>query len=401
VGSRIPDLASPIFKADPFDFYRRLRADAPIQRVQLRNRQPAWLLSRYDDALAMLKDDRLAKDRLNARKPGDRRKEPWVPSLFKPLTRNMLDLDVPDHTRLRALVQKAFSPRLVEEMRGRIEELATSLVNGVRQQRRMDLVHDFALPVPTTIIAEMLGVPVTERDKFHRWSESITSADPSGWRMLTVIPDVVRFVRYIRRLVQTKRNAPQDDLISALVQAEEAGDRLSEDELVAMIFLLLVAGHETTVNLLGNGVLSLLQNPSELELLRNEHSLIIAAVEELLRFSGPLDLSTERYAREDFDIHGATVQRGDLVYASLTSANRDETQFPDADVLDIQRSPNRHLAFGMGIHYCLGAPLARLEAQVAIPILIQQLPALRLSPHPLRWRRSLNIRGLRKLELEW
>jgi cytochrome P450 len=155
------------------------------------------------------------------------------------------------------------------------------------------------------------------------------------------------------------------------------------------------------VNLLGNGVLSLLQNPSELELLRNEHSLIIAAVEELLRFSGPLDLSTERYAREDFDIHGATVQRGDLVYASLTSANRDETQFPDADVLDIQRSPNRHLAFGMGIHYCLGAPLARLEAQVAIPILIQQLPALRLSPHPLRWRRSLNIRGLRKLELEW
>ena len=397
----IPDIASPAFKADPFDFYARLRADFPVQHVRLPNKQHAWLLSRYDDALAMFQDDRLAKDRLNTRQPGDAHKEPWAPGLFKPLTRNMLDVDRPDHTRLRALVQKAFTPRLVEEMRGRIEELSESLILSVRERRRMDLIADFALPIPTTVIAEMLGVPVADRHRFHRWSASITSADPSGWRMVMIIPHVVQFLRYIRKLVQAKRESPRGDLISALVQAEEAGDKLNEDELAAMIFLLLVAGHETTVNLLGNGVLSLLQHPAELDLLRNQAGVITSAVEELLRFSGPLDLSTERYAREDFEMHGQLVRRGDLVYASIASANRDEQQFPSADKLQIQRTPNRHLAFGMGIHFCLGAPLARLEAQIAIPVLIRQIPTLRLPPQTLRWRRSLNIRGIKRLALEW
>jgi cytochrome P450 PksS len=396
-----PDLASPQFKADPFDFYARLRAQTPVCRVRLPDRQHAWLLSRYEDALTMLKDERLAKDKWNARKPPGTRKDPWFPAFFKPLTRNMLDVDVPDHTRLRALVQKAFTPRIVERMRGRIEDLAVSLIDQRREKRRMDVIHDFALPIPTTVIAEMLGVPAADQKRFHTWSASITSADPSGWRMVMVIPHVVQFLRYIRRLVKSKRERPEDDLMSALVQAEEAGDKLDEDELVAMIFLLLVAGHETTVNLIGNSILSLLQNPTQLELLRNEPGLILSAVEELLRFNGPLDLSTERYARDDFVLNGMKIERGDLVYASLTSANRDEGQFPQASVLDIRRDPNRHLAFGMGIHYCLGAPLARLEAQIVIPLIIRNIPTLQVMSQKLQWRRSLNLRGLTRLYVAW
>jgi cytochrome P450 len=397
----IPDIASPTFKANPFEFYARLRAAFPIQRVRLTNNQDAWLISRYDDALVMFKDDRLVKDKLNTRQPDDMTKEPWLPGFLKPLARNMLDVDVPDHTRLRSLVQKAFTPRLVEEIRGRVEELAESLILSLREKRSMDLIHAFALPIPTTVIAEMLGVPIADQHKFHRWSAAITSADPTGWRMVMAIPQAVQFLRYIRKLVQTKRESPKDDLVSALVLAEEAGDKLNEDELVAMIFLLLVAGHETTVNLLGNGILALLQHSTELDLLRNHSDLITSAVEELLRFNGPLDLSTERYAGQDFEIHGQLIRRGDLVYASIASANRDERQFPNADALQIQRTPNRHLAFGMGIHYCLGAPLARLEAQIAIPVLIKQIPTLRLAPQVLRWRRSLNIRGVKRLILEW
>jgi cytochrome P450 len=396
-----PDIASPQFKADPFEFYARLRAETPVYRVKLPDRQHAWLLSRYDDALAMLKDERLAKDKLNARKPSGSPKEPWLPAFLKPLARNMLDVDVPDHTRLRALVQKAFTPRIVERMRGRVDELAVSLVAQRRDRRRMELIHDFALPIPTTVIAEILGVPTADQRKFHTWSASITSADPGGWRMVMAIPNAVQFLRYIRRLVKLKRERPADDLITALVEAEEAGDKLNEDEMVAMIFLLLVAGHETTVNLIGSSILSLLQNPTQLELLRNEPSLIVSAVEEFLRFNGPLDLSTERYARDDFALHGMKIERGDLVYASLASANRDEGQFPRASVLDIQRDPNRHLAFGMGIHYCLGAPLARLEAQIAIPLFIRNIPTLQIASQRLRWRRSLNLRGLSRLHVAW
>jgi cytochrome P450 len=397
----IPDITSPAFKANPFECYSHLRQAFPVQRIELANKQFAWLLSRYDDALAVFKDDRLAKDKLNTHTTGDKRQVPWVPGFIKPLMRNMLDVDVPDHTRLRALVQKAFTPRIVEEMRGRIEELASELILTVKEHRSMDLIHSYALPIPTTIIAEMLGIPVADQRKFHRWSASITSADPTGWRMMMVVPQIIAFLRYIRRLIQTKRDSPKSDLISALVEAEESGDRLNENELVAMIFLLLVAGHETTVNLLGNSVLTLLQHPAELDLLQNQPELITTAVEELLRFCGPLDLSTERYARDDFRLHGQCIRRGDLVYASIASANRDDQQFPNATDFRIRRNPNRHLAFGMGMHYCLGAPLARLEAQVAIPLLMREMPTIRLRPQTLRWRRSLNIRGLKKLILEW
>jgi cytochrome P450 PksS len=315
----------------------------------------------------------------------------------------MLDVDPPDHTRLRALVQKAFTPRVVEQVRERIQKLTESLLDRAVDQRRMDLVRDYALPIPTTIIAEMLGVPKEDRHKFHRWSRAIVKSNPSGWRMVRAIPSAVLFLRYIRKLVKMRRAKPQDDLVSSLVQVEEAGDQLSEDELLAMIFLLLIAGHETTVDLIGNGTLALLAHPDQLEKLRSDPELIRLAVEELLRHSGPLETATERYAREDVTVANVRIPRGAMVYAVIASANRDERQFLNPDTVDITREPNRHLAFGLGIHYCLGAPLARLEGQIAIDALLRRVSGLRLAvvPEALRWRRGLVLRGLESLPVEF
>jgi cytochrome P450 PksS len=387
------NLASSEFKANPFPFYSQLRSEAPVYRTKLPDRRYVWLVTRYDDVLAVLKDERFGKDKINARTP------PWLPGMLKALMRNMLDVDVPDHTRLRGLVQKVFTVRLVENLRDRIQGLADELLNEAQTVGRMDLIRDYAIPIPTTIIAELLGVPVKDRHKFHRWSSTAISSTSSRWGMLFALPHGVAFLRYIRNLVKAKRVNPEDDLVTALVRAEEAGDQLSEDELVAMIFLLLVAGHETTVNLLGNGTLTLLDNPDQMNKLQNNPALIKTAVEELLRYNGPLETATERYARMDTTVAGVTIPRGELVLAVLASANRDEQQFEHADRLDLEREPNPHVAFGFGIHYCLGASLARLEGQIAIATLVRRFPNFRLAvpSNTLRWRRGLVLRGLENL----
>ncbi len=389
-------LGSSAFKADPYPFYARLRAEAPVHRVSLPNRQTAWLITRYADVLATLKDPRLVKDRRNAINPEESSKEPWMPGFFQPLTQNMLDRDPPDHTRLRSLVHQAFTPRRVEHMRERVQVITEDLLSNAERRGGMDIIRDIALPLPSTIIAELLGAPAGDRHRFHRWSSRIVASDPSGWRMMAAMPSVIAFLRYIRRLIRARRAEPREDLVTALVNAEEGGDRLSEDELVAMIFFLLVAGHETTVNLIGNGMLALLQNPGQMEELQAEPGRIDTALEELLRYSGPLELATERYAGEDITLHDVTIPRGALVHAVLASANRDEAQFDNADVLDLMREPNRHLAFGQGIHFCLGASLARLEGRIAINSLLRHFGDLRLatSANALRWRRGLVLRGL-------
>ena len=395
-----PDLASPRFKANPHPFYSQLRAHAPVWRATLAGKQPAWLVTRYDDAAGVLKDERYAKDRLNVVAPGQRSKAPWVPGALKPLARNMLDLDAPDHTRLRALVHKAFTPRLVEQLRGRIQALADELLDAARRRGGIELVADYALPIPATIIADMLGVPAGDRHRFHRWSSRIVSVS-SGRDALRALPHALLFMRYLRNLFERKRAEPGDDLVTALIHAEEAGDTLSEDELLAMVFLLLVAGHETTVNLIASGALALLEHPDQMELLKGDPSLIKPAVEELLRYTSPVEVATERYAREDLELAGTTISRGEMVLAVLGSANRDERRFEGPDRLDLTREPNRHLAFGQGGHYCMGAPLARLEAQIAIGTLLHRLPDMRLvvSPESLRWRKGMFLRGLEKLPL--
>ena len=400
-----PDLASPAFKANPYPFYARLRAEAPVWRATLHDRRTAWLVTRYEDVARMLKDDTFAKDKLNAMDPEQRSKTPWVPGFLKPLERNMLDLDDPDHVRLRALVSRAFTPRLIERLRGRIESLCEELLDAMERERKRkggtDLVAGYALPLPATVIAELLGVPAEDHAKFHRWSNRLVSVS-SGRDILRALPAALSFVRYLRNLVERHRADPEDDLITALIRAEEAGDKLSEDELLAMAFLLLVAGHETTVNLVASGTLALLEHPEQTERLRREPSLVKPAVEELLRYTSPVELATERYARQDTEIGGRRIPRGGLVLAVLGSANRDERHFEDPDALDLARDPNRHLAFGRGgVHHCLGAPLARMEGQIALNALLRRFPGARLAmaPETLRWRRGLFLRGLERLPL--
>lgn len=393
------DITSAAHKADPFGYYERLRAESPVHEVALPGRQTAWLITRYDDVVAALKDERLVKDPRSAMTPEQAARIPWVPAVFRPLERNMLDLDGADHARLRSLVHKAFTPRIVERMQDRIQALSDQLLDAALARGRFDLIADYALPIPTTIIAEMLGVPAGDRLRFHRWSKPIVSVTRTQWAMLRIIPSLWLFLRYVRALIATRRAAPGDDLLSALVQAEEAGAQLSDDELVAMVFVLLIAGHETTVNLIGNGVLALLTHPDQLARLRADPAIVKPAVEELLRFTSPVMTATERYAREDVTLQGKTIPRGSLVLAVLASANRDPDQFPAPDTLDLTRDPNRHVAFGFGAHYCVGAPLARLEGQIAIRTLFQREPGLRLAvaPEAVRWRKGMVLRGVTAL----
>ena len=396
------NIVSAEFKADPFPFFARLRASEPVYRTTLSDKTVVWLLSRYDDVTALLRDERFTKNRRSALTTEQLRKLPWTPPMFRPLERNMLDLDPPDHTRLRSLVHKAFTPSLVEQIRSRAQAVADQLLDRVVTRGEMDLIKDFALPLPMTIITEILGVPAKDHDKFHKWSQavvSLTSPSPT----LRVIPNVWKFIRYLRQFFKLRRRDPQEDLVSALIKAEEAGDKLNEDELLAMVFLLLIAGHETTVNLIGNGTLALIENPDEMRKLLSEPSLVKPAIEELLRYTSPVFTTTERYAREDTIIHGVTIRRGEMALGVIGSANRDENAFENPNELQITRDPNRHLSFGQGIHFCLGAPLARMEAQIAFNTLLRRTPDLRLTTpsHSLRWRPSIFLRGLAALPVKF
>ena len=396
------NIVSAEFKADPFPFLARLRASEPVYRTMLPDKTSVWLLTRYDDVNALLRDQRFTKNRRNALTNEQLRKLPWTPPMFRPLERNMLDLDPPDHTRLRSLVHKAFTPGLVEQIRSRTQVIADELLDRVVSRGEMDLIGSYALPLPMTIITEMLGVPVKDHDKFHRWSKavvSLTSPSPT----LRVIPSVWKFLRYLRNFFKQRRRDPQDDLVSALIEAEEAGDKLSEDELLAMVFLLLIAGHETTVNLIGNGTLALIENPNEMRKLQDEPSLVKPAVEELLRYTSPVLTTTERYALQDAIVHGVTIPRGEMTLGVIGSANRDETVFDKPNELQITREPNKHLSFGQGIHFCLGAPLARMEAQIAFTTLMRRLPDLRLRnpSSSLGWRPSIFLRGLASLPVKF
>ncbi len=403
VKSIVPvDVTDVTFKANPFPFYAQLRAEAPVFPVSLPTKQRAWLITRYDDVLNALKDERFAKDPRNAMTPEQLKKVPWVPSMFKPLEHNMLDLDSPDHTRLRELVHKAFTPRLIEQMRDQIQALTDELLDGAERSGGMDVIADFALPLPLTMIGRILGVPAQDNRKFHRWTKTLISGGTNR-NLFVLIPSVMRFMGYMKKLIKERRANPNDDLVTALVQAKDGSDQLSEDEILAMIFLLLIAGHETTVNLIGSGTLALLEHPDQRALLRHEPALIKTAIEELVRFVCPVEMATERYAREAITIAETTIPRGELVMAVIGSANRDPNYFDNPDSLDITRTNNKHLAFGHGVHYCLGASLARHEGQIAISSLVQRMPNLRLNiaRDQLRWRGTFVLRGLEALPVSF
>jgi cytochrome P450 PksS len=400
------DIGTAEFKADPYPFWARLRAEAPVYRLMLPTGEEVCLVSRYDDVAMVLSDERFLKKRSSALTPEQQANQVWARKLMnmrwlKWLQLSMLHQDPPDHTRLRALVSKAFTPGRIEQMRQRIQRLADDLLDRVRERGRMDVIRDYALPIPTTIIAEMLGVPAADRHRFHRWSRALFIT--STWGLFKSVPSVLALLRYVRQIIKKRRAHPRNDLVSALALANVAGDTFSENEMLAMVALLLVAGHETTFNLIGNGTLALLEHPDQMEKLRNEPALIKLAVEELLRYASPVEGATERYAREDVTIAGVTIRRGEMIAAIIASANRDERQFPNADALDITREPNKHLSFGLGTHFCLGAPLARMEGQIAISTLLRRLPDLRLAvpASALRWRPGYIVRGLEALPVKF
>jgi cytochrome P450 len=386
----------PAFVADPYPTYHRLRAEDPVHHSPL----GFWVLTRYDDVVAALRDPRLAKEAIAA----------FVAARFgapiPALGLSMLDRDPPDHTRLRSLVSKAFTPRVVEGLRPRIQQIVDGLLAGVAEAGSMDLVEEFAYPLPVIVICEMLGVPVADQERFKAWSLDI--ARSLDTIMLPPDSDVGRrgvsarhgLADYFRELIAERRTKPRADMLSALIAAEEAGDKLNENELLATCILLLVAGHETTVNLLSNGTLALLRNPDQLRRLRENPALIGTAVEELLRYDGPVQ-RTARIPSEDMTIAGRKIAAGEMVMPFLGAADRDPAQFPEPDRLDIGRRDNRHIAFGLGIHFCLGAPLARIEGQIAINALVQRFPKLALATETPEFRQSLTLRGLKSLPLSF
>jgi pimeloyl-[acyl-carrier protein] synthase len=377
----------PAVIADPYPYYRSMRERDPVHwNGSIRT----WFLTRHAEVNELLRDDRFSSDRT--------RSERYVePPRGRP-ARSMLVVDPPDHTRLRNLVNKAFTPRMIEQLRPRIESITADLVDRLASESEADLISWFAYPLPVIVIAEMLGVPVRDRAQFQEWSAVVVRGldpfvDPVTQEAIFDAREAL--AAYLRRVIGERRREPADDLITAMIAAREKGDLFSEGELVAMCNLLLVAGHETTVNLIGGGVLALLRNPDQLERVRREPQLARTAVEELLRYAPPVQW-TGRVAMAQLEIAGRRIAPNQSVIGILAAANRDPEVFHDPDRLDVRRDPNPHVSFGRGIHFCLGAPLAKLEAQVALPMLLERFPDLRLAGEP-EPRPTWNLRGLARL----
>ena len=384
--------ADPAFLANPFPFYRQLREKGPMRRVVITGGLKAWLVTRYEDGLAALCDPRLSSDIRDASDPSLLQQLPTTER--ESMLRNMLRADPPDHSRLRRLVSKAFTARRVAELRPRVQAITDGLLDAIVQSGRGDLVADFALPLPVTVISELLGVPTTDRYEFQRWTDEMILRGPEPPDPTVVDAAWQQMHAYLTKLLEAKRANAADDLLSALIVARDEEQRLDENELIAMAFLLLVAGYITTVNLISGGIAALLAHPDQLQLLRDDPALLPDAIEEFLRYDGPVNPGIARFARETLEIAGVTIPRGATVLVASAIADRDPARFPDPDRLDITRRNNPHLAFGHGIHYCLGAPLARLEGQVAIGTALRRLPHLTLAvpPGELRWRPS-GLRG--------
>jgi cytochrome P450 len=383
------------FVQDPYTLYRRLRTEAPVRDVVMPRGLRVWLVTRYADARDALANPALHKDLRPVRHLFDRHRTKASTGDFgADLSAHMLNSDPPDHTRLRKLVAKAFTMRRVELLRPRVAQITEELLAGMSGE--VDLIDAFAFPLPVTVICELLGIPRADQDDFRAWSTALVTAGSAE----SVGAASKAMSAYLRALVEAKRTDPAEDMLSALTQPQDDGDELTEAELVGMAFLLLVAGHETTVNLIANSTLTLLRNPDQAAALRADPGLLPGAVEEFLRYESPVSHATLRYTAEPTEIGDTPVPAGEFVVISLCSANHDDDRFgPAAGALDVTRAATGHLAFGHGIHFCLGAPLARLEGQLAIGGLITRFPNMTLAADvdDLRWRNSTLLRGLEGL----
>ncbi|MFD5142715.1 cytochrome P450 [Streptomyces sp. NPDC058401] len=385
------------FDADPYAFYERMRAEGPVHQIILNagDTVPTWMIVGHEEARRALNDPMLSKDwRASGNFPDIQ---------LSAVNSNMLESDPPHHTRLRRLVSREFTARRMEGMRARIQQITDELLDAMaaRPERGGDLIETLAFPLPMTVICELLGVPDLDRARFRYWSNEIVSptspeANSTANQMMGA---------YLVELIGAKSKDPGEDLLSALIRtSDEDGDSLSPDEVIGMAFLLLIAGHETTVNLISNGVRALLAHPAQLAALRADpDGLIDGAVEEMLRYDGPVQHTTYRFAREPLDVGGTIIPAGATVFVSLSGADRDPARFADPGVFDIGRAPQGHLAFGHGLHFCIGAPLARMEGRIAIRSLLERFPDLAEDPQagPRAWLPGTLMHGVSRLPLRW
>lgn len=364
-----------------YKYFRWLREEAPVYKGRI-SFISAYFVSRYDDCVFVLKDPRFVRNRTTATGGGSRMPFP-MPRYMNLIAKSMIIEDEPEHRRLRNLVHKAFTPRQLARLSDRIEALTHELLDKMEAQGTVDLKESYALPIPVTVIREMVGVSDEDMPRFRQGIASLLSGGIAPLKLAKALFwDMRKLTAFVREMIERKRANPADDILTGLIQAEEDGERLTEDELVSMVYLLVVAGYETTVHLITNAVSTLLLHPDQLARLRANPEMIDSAIEEVLRFESPVQSTKPNYAREDVILHGVTIPRGAPVLPLLGAANRDPAVFDDPDLFDIGRTPNRHLGFGQGIHYCLGAPLARLEAKIALTNLLARNPNLRLAVDP-------------------
>jgi len=392
---------NPVLRSDPYPFYARLRETDPFHRCR---NADGWVLSRYEDVLAVLRDPSYSADERNHRRYRSfvrRFQNAGLPDPYADDRGSMLRLDPPDHTRLRGLVAKAFTPRAVERMRPRIEAILKELLEARPARGPMELVTELAAPLPVRVIAEMLGIPPEDGERFRHWSNEVVRSLGEGTHEDRRAAERAgaELDRYFEATIAARRAAPKDDLISALASAEDAGDRLKRNELLSTLTLLLVAGNETTTNLISNATLALLRNPAQLELLRRAPEQVAGAIDELLRYDSPVQM-TSRIALSDRELAGKKIRRGEQLVLLLGSANRDPAVFEEPDRLDLTRRDVRHLSFSHGIHFCLGAQLARLEAGLALEALITRFPRFTLLPQEIRWGTNTILRGPKALWLD-
>jgi pimeloyl-[acyl-carrier protein] synthase len=390
-------LLDPDARRDPYPLYRAFREAAPVHRSDI----GFWSLTRYHDVLSVLRDPRFSVDPRNASQldtmvAGDAA----TPNPIREVGgRALLFTDPPDHTRIRGLVNKAFTARVVEGLRPRIRTIVDELLDAVAGRETIDVIADLAYPLPVNVICEMIGVPREDQERFRGLSAQVAPVlDPLSPpdRINTALEGLLQFALYFNERIEERRSAPRDDLLSALIAAEDEQDRLSHEELIATCVLVFIAGHETTQNLIGNGLLALLRNPEELETLRADRGLVRGAIEELLRYDSPVQL-TARHALEELEIDGHTIPKGAGVVAFLGAGNRDPAVFVDPERLDVRREKVSPLSFGAGVHFCLGAPLARAEAQIVFDTLLERYPSIELATDEPEWRDTLTLRGLRSL----
>jgi pimeloyl-[acyl-carrier protein] synthase len=388
-------LLDPEVLANPYPLYQQLRATDPVHWDPFLH---LWVVTRYTDVVHVLND--FAADRTPTPAQLTEMGLEALNPIAAVMVKQMLFLDAPAHTRLRSLASQAFTPRRVQRLREHIQEITDRLIDAARPAGRMDVIGELAEPLPAIVTAEMLGVPARDHEQLKSWSqdfaEILGNFQHNPDRVPLILASVEGMTRYFRAHMAEQRARPQDGLLSALMNAEVDGDRLSDDEIIANVIITMVGGQETTTNLIGNGLLTLLRHPAELERLRADSGLIPSAVEELLRFESPTQ-HTYRSAAEDLQLGGKTIRKRQVVMVVMGAANRDPERFPDPDRVDLARRDNRHVAFGWGPHFCFGAALARIEGQVAFETILRRLPDLQLGPGPLTWRTNLALRGLTAL----